>query len=338
MKTKKREIYLLVQNDFVPSNKLEQTIFYEAYKVGKIQYMQEPSHRGILNLLTKRKIQNLSGDLFNGLWMNICCLPNKLEKLYVEYENIYVIFLNTTFTKGRYSIAFLKKLKKRYPKIKYILYYLDTVVKGESEYANYARELNLFDIVYTFDLEDANTYGLRYWSTPYSKLDVKNIENEIEDIYFCGVDSDRREILNKIISNKNITMEMDIVEVEDKKTVDLINRKNIKIYNQEEILPYEITISHMLNSKCILELVRPNQVGLTLRPYEAVVYGKKLITNNKTILSFPYYNKDYMQYFEKVEDIDWEWINNEKKIDYKYDGRFSPLKLLEDIKLQCKNN
>ena len=73
------------------------------------------------------------------------------------------------------------------------------------------------------------------------------------------------------------------------------------------------------------------QVALTLRPYEAVVYNKKLLTNNKTILSFKYYNPRYMHYFEKIEDIDWNWVARKEKVNYEYEGDFSPIYLLQDI-------
>ena len=86
-----------------------------------------------------------------------------------------------------------------------------------------------------------------------------------------------------------------------------------------------------LSAKCILEIVQKGQVALTLRPYEAVAYNKKLLTNNKTILNFKYYNPKYMRYFEKVEDIDWNWVKCDDGVDYNYQGDFSPRYLLADI-------
>ena len=71
------------------------------------------------------------------------------------------------------------------------------------------------------------------------------------------------------------------------------------------------------------------QKALTLRPYEAVVYNRKLLTNNRSILDFKYYNSRYMQLFERAEEIDWDWIAADTEVDYGYQGDYSPRKLLE---------
>lgn len=38
-----------------------------------------------------------------------------------------------------------------------------------------------------------------------------------------------------------------------------------------------------------------------------------------------------MRVFKKVEDIDWKWVKLKDKVDYHYDGSFSPLKFIEEI-------
>lgn len=38
-----------------------------------------------------------------------------------------------------------------------------------------------------------------------------------------------------------------------------------------------------------------------------------------------------MRVFKKVEDIDWKWVKSKEKVDYHYDGSFSPLKFIEEI-------
>ena len=36
-----------------------------------------------------------------------------------------------------------------------------------------------------------------------------------------------------------------------------------------------------------------------------------------------------MKIFDNVEEIDWNWVKQKEKIDYGYQGEFSPLRLLE---------
>ena len=96
-------------------------------------------------------------------------------------------------------------------------------------------------------------------------------------------------------------------------------------------LPYSDMLKILPNVQCILDIPQEDQAALTLRPYEAVVYNKKLLTNNKRIKSFKYYDNRYMQYFERVEDIDWDWLVSDINVNYGYQGDFSPYHLLNQL-------
>lgn len=76
---------------------------------------------------------------------------------------------------------------------------------------------------------------------------------------------------------------------------------------------------------------------MTLRAYEAVAYNRKLLSNNKTILSFEYYDPRFMRYFEQVKDIDWDWVKEDANVDYDYKGEFSPVLLIDDIIKRLNN-
>ena len=121
---------------------------------------------------------------------------------------------------------------------------------------------------------------------------------------------------------------------------DLISENKIDacldIIAGQEKIPYSEALRRTLEAKCILDVVRPNQTGMTLRYYEAVTYNRKLLTNNPSLFSFPYYDERFMQYFEKVEDIDWDWVKEDIEVDYHYNGEFSPLRLMEDIIKACE--
>ena len=67
---------------------------------------------------------------------------------------------------------------------------------------------------------------------------------------------------------------------------------------------YEKVLDYIMQSNCILEVVQGVQTGLTYRVYEALCYNKKLLTNNQEVLNLPFYNKNYIHFFEKPEDID----------------------------------
>ncbi|MEF2838206.1 MAG: hypothetical protein U0N82_10850 [Oscillospiraceae bacterium] len=335
----KNRLYVFVQNDIPKANILENTMFYDLMNQKQnTVVIRENSKDIFLNFLARRKVQRIFGKLVNSVLCERYRLNHLLKEQADKYEHVYVLFVNTSFTTVRYPATVLKNYQKRWPNVKYILYYTDAVCRGVSDYANYLREANMFNLVYSFDSDDAEKYGMIFWRTPYSvKKEYCRIEAD-KDLYFIGVGTDRLSILCDLARNANhvgLEFYMDIVHEISHEEMQIV-LKNVSLHSFSDIIPYYESLRRTLEAKCILEIVRPGQSGLTLRAYEAVVYNRKLLTNNKSILDFHYYDSRYMQYFEKVEDIDWDWVREDIEVDYHYNGEFSPLRLLEDIIKSCE--
>ncbi|MBP5606769.1 MAG: hypothetical protein J6X66_00675, partial [Lachnospiraceae bacterium] len=79
-------------------------------------------------------------------------------------------------------------------------------------------------------------------------------------------------------------------------------------YDKE--LTYEQILKRTLASKVILDVVRPDSCGVSLRYYEAVVYGKKLISNNPEIRNMRFYDPGSMLLIKDPEDIDPDFIKS----------------------------
>ena len=47
-----------------------------------------------------------------------------------------------------------------------------------------------------------------------------------------------------------------------------------------------------MSSKAVLDIVQEGQIGLTIRTMETLCLHKKLITNNKDIVNYDFYNKN----------------------------------------------
>lgn len=118
------------------------------------------------------------------------------------------------------------------------------------------------------------------------------------------------------------------------------NPKNIRkhrLHNQKGLcfdsrdVLYEEVISDVLSTNCILEFVAKGQKAQTARYYEAVCYNKKLLTNNPSVKDLQFYDPRYIQYFETIDDIDFAWIKKKEKVDYHYNGEFSPIHALEKL-------
>ena len=98
------------------------------------------------------------------------------------------------------------------------------------------------------------------------------------------------------------------------------------IYNHP--LSYADVVELVQQNDIIVEIMNGSQVGNTLRLKEAVCYNKCLLSNNKNIISSPYYNPAYMQMFDSVDEININIFS--KNVNYNYRGEFSP-KLLMNI-------
>lgn len=289
------------------------------------------------NFLLRNKVRKFTAGIFDFLAYEENNLYDAIKYYAEKKDSVYVIFLNATLLHNSYLPRTLSRYKKEFKNLKYVLFYLDIMNAGVSLNANKLRESGIFDLVYAIDENDVKKTGAILGRTFYSKNNRYAMISPMYDMYFCGVSKNRADTLLAIAEEAarySAKINFDVIAYEDNDKIK--NNSLIHVHKPGEFLSYPEVLSNELKASVILEIVQKGQVAPTLRPYEAVLYNRKLLTNNRSILKFPYWNPDYMQYFEKPEDIDWDWVKDHKVIDYKYDGRFSPEKLLQDIKKRLK--
>ena len=327
--------YIFVEDDSA-YNYMYDAMFLDVSKRDDFYTLVEkPFDSKFDNILRKRRIQHYIGALLGCYYTNQYLLQKEIDSVLQRYTQVVVLFANSSFIRSKYPIDVLKKYKKRYKNLKYVLLYVDIVNHPVSEYANFLRNSGIFDLIYTVDGMDAVKYGFEYTVTPYS-IDERKITNTCRTgVYFCGATKGREREIVSFYTRSNaegIETSMDIICTDEniKKMIGSAECR-VRVRNKNDYLLYPEVLSRSLDYSCILEIVQKNQSALTLRAYEAVCYNRKLLTNNKTILKFPYYNEKYMQYFENIDDIDWKWINNMDNVDYGYKGDFSPDILLNKI-------
>ena len=127
---------------------------------------------------------------------------------------------------------------------------------------------------YSFDPHDALVYHLTLLKNVNRKFPVKGDGNK-QDFYFVGSSKGRGEILAHLES---------VLRQKGYSTLFLI------IDNKAEYISLSENIAHSAESACLVEIVSPNQTGLTLRATDALFLGKKLITNCQTIEQTDFYN------------------------------------------------
>ena len=231
---------------------------------------------------------------------------------------------------GKVDFDFLNKCKTR--GIKIYLLILDAM-RAESDVMKGSRKLffyKVWDEVFTFDPEDAKRYGFTYKGfCTYSKNNtfVNRVPVVMNDVYFSGnTKGGRSEIINstyRCLSGRGCICKFDVQKKTNKG--DTCNGINYV----EKWIPYEEVLCRMLESNCILEIIQNNQSGPSLRYFEAIFYNKKLLTNNKNIEDYPYYNPKWMKTFDSPEEINVEWIKSHDEVDYQYKGEFSPVNFIK---------
>lgn len=192
-----------------------------------------------------------------------------------------------------------------------------------------SKRLTYFDQIYSFDKRDCEKYGFEYYPTFYSVTRAEgNPESITTDAFFVGVSKgDRHKILKglyKAIRNNGGKADFYISGFNEKD-------ERMEGIHYDQWLNYKDVLDHVMASNCIVEIMGAGQTGLTLRAMEAIVYNKKLLTNNKSIKSLKFYESGFIQYFEKLSDIDVDFFCKREKVDYQYNGEFSPIHLLEKI-------
>jgi len=152
-------------------------------------------------------------------------------------------------------------------------------------YSNDWLKLSARWIKTTFSLSDMEIYGLVYVGTFFNdkKYTLNLQDNPIYDGYFIGIPKDRLRTLKQIIllfQNNGLKVKTRIVD----------NLKALYNPNYSHRISYEDVINETQKSKVIIEILQEGQTGPSLRCMESIFLKKKLITTNKSIVDYDFYN------------------------------------------------
>lgn len=272
------------------------------------------------------KLNSLINLPLKGLWYKIDY--DKFSK------NDKYIFIVTDGVLGNPDISLYKKIKKKVKNSNFVLYTVDSIdLKQNTGIRRYFRN-KLWDYVYTFDYQDSKKYDLEFLNYHYySNKKMKKNDNPKYDLYYISMIKKERfdnEIkLVKELEVNNINCNVDFFNRENIDTSSYSKIRGINFLTKKK--PYNEVLKEIENSNCILEILQPGQKGQTLRYFEAVVYNKKLLTNNENIKNMPFYNPKYMKIFNTIDDIDFKWVRKREKINYNYNNEFSPIHFIKEI-------
>lgn len=286
---------------------------------------------------TMVKQNSLLSRIYLGIRRRLGILPGKY--VYHQYYDLFKLIKNISHliiidgTLNTIEISELEKCKQMNPNLKIILYMINSIEAQSPILIKVRPKLNLFnwDEIYTFDKNDAQKYGYKYIGfCYYSKHHITIRSKTLNDAYFVGGlkggrDETIYDVCNYLVS-KGVLCLFDLMPFGDVPPVEL---KGAHFYHGWK--PYEEILEKVESSNCIIEICQKGQSGATLRYFEAVTMNKKLLTNNKNIVNFPFYNPKWMKIFSSVDDIDAEWVKAKEHINYNYHGEFSPVHFIDQL-------
>ncbi len=190
-------------------------------------------------------------------------------------------------------------LKKAYPNAKLVLYFWDSVKNiPEGE-----KKMKFFDKVFTFDPNDAEKYNLPFLPVPYGEeyTSYEANDNYEYDVAFIGTAHSVRPRVVKQIKKQCEDMGRRCFTYfySPHILVYLLNKftnKDYKYISFKEInfkaLSTEEVCRIYNSSRCVMDIEHPKQNGTTTRPVEMLPMNKKIITTNKYVKNFEFYNKN----------------------------------------------
>lgn len=215
-----------------------------------------------------------------------------------KYKETFDYFLVVA---GReFSPEFIQELKNKNKNIKCILYLWD-----KFEYTTLKNSAEEFDYIFSFDPEDCKKYGFIFRPIFYINECEENIIEYSQrkyDLFYIGAlrDLKRYNIVNKCYSyciNNHLSF---FLKLFTKSQNDKLN-ENILM---TEKISYNKNREMLKNSKVVLDLNFSQQSGLTIRASEGIGSMVKLITTNKYIKDYDFYNENNIFYIEKEDDIE----------------------------------
>ena len=225
------------------------------------------------------------------------------------------------------KMGFIDYIKRKKKKTYHIARYADI----HSARVNYTPALKeCIDDAYLFDKDEADRLGMKHFRLNYSKINVKENESiPYSDLFFVGQAKDRYTKLIEVFEwckRNGITTNFCILGVPEEE----------RLYPEEiqyrDTIPYEETLQIAMRSKCSLEVQLSDVGSYSNRVYEALVNGKKVLTNNKSLINEDFYDSQTIFIYDNLDDLDPLFLKQATDYDNTgYAEQFSPKRFLEHL-------
>lgn len=241
-----------------------------------------------------------------------------------EHGELCLIFNN--FSLPYFEPSQIKAWKKRYG-VKLVLCFIDRLSSYFAAEALMYEKNIPFDAVYSYYRRDAKEAGFKYFDCYYSRQELPQAV-EHNDVYFWGSDTGRRQMLESVykrLTELNVSVKMGICYAQG-------GEPYIKGIEYDHDKKYDEILKDIAGSDVLLDIIA-GEGGVSLRYYEALAYGKKLISNNPEIKNMRLYDPQRVLLIEKAQDIDADVFKKDAKIK-PYADELSPVRWIDELDAQ----
>ena len=246
------------------------------------------------------------------------------KKIDEYYENIYSYILNKkydfVFVVSPETLSFkeLIKIKELQTNAQFILYMWDSF-----ENKNSFNTIELFDKIYSFDSRDVEKYNLHFLPLFYSKEYKKkeHLSKYKHDLSFVATAHSDRYKISKQIENSIGRNKLSVYYYFYLPSIIIYFTRKLFIPKYSYGALSEFSFSSLSqdkiidvfdNSKVILDINHPLQLGLTMRTIECLGAEKKLITTNQNIKDYDFYNPNNILVIDRKNiNIDMSFFEKE---------------------------
>ncbi|UFH33815.1 hypothetical protein LNP04_08980 [Chryseobacterium sp. C-71] len=233
-----------------------------------------------LNFFTKNLgISNLKHIHYNKVILDqIKNIKSIDTSIYIKADFLSKKTIETVNKKSRQSVLIISDSINRYPKTKNIL--------------------SLFDKVFSFEKKDCKKYNLRFKTNFIYKKTNSVSENYKYKVFNISSFDNRFPVIKKIAK---ALYDMKIKS----KIIIFTSRENEEPYIEfsKKTLSIEENNQFLKEAQIMLDVSRNGQEGLSFRVFESLGLKKKLITTNKDIVNYDFYNPENIFVIENVDDM-----------------------------------
>lgn len=301
-----------------------------------------------LDLRSQKDVEVISfpsegkGRVFHVLFVISLLITQKIKFLEILLRPFYPHYTNRDYKKtdrlcfviyGYYiTPGYIRYIRNKFPNSKVVKIHRDAYSIWKSKNTLFTDNdiEELFDLQLSYDLGDSDTYGFIHFDEIESKRDIEYTDNyPIYDVFFAGAAKDR---LPTLISFYDFLEQRGLncfFFITNAKKEEQVERKGI--HYADKGMSYREMLYYTVNSEVILEINQGTVDGFTSRFLEAVMYNKKLITNNLAVKNNRYYDSRFIKCVTNPDDIDIDFIKEPLEVDFHYQDEFSPTHLIDLI-------